>query len=190
MKNQRIIISLVAIMSLFISIGARAATSTDEYAEAKQFINQNVSCQSLTQDQLEKIGDYYMEQMMPGQAHKNMEQVLGGEGSESLRQAHIFMARRWYCGDATGYGMMGMMNGTAYGYGQGQGYTNNIANRSYPGGMMGGWTNPSWNSGYGMMGFGPGYYGGYGWFGALMMIGFGVLVIFGILAALKYLRNK
>lgn len=75
-----------------------ATTSADEYTEAWSLISQGKTCQQLGFDQLEKMGDYYMEQMMPGAAHKNMEQLLGGEGSEGLKQMHILMARRWYCG--------------------------------------------------------------------------------------------
>src|SRR3989344_9516564 len=52
-----------------------------------------------------------MEQMHPGEAHEMMDQMMGGEGSESLRQVHINMAKRLYCNEGVG-GMMGggMMN--------------------------------------------------------------------------------
>ena len=53
-----------------------------------------------------------MEQMHPGEAHKLMDQMMGGEGSDSLKQMHIQMARKIYCNEDVG-GMMGsggMMN--------------------------------------------------------------------------------
>ena len=82
-----------------------------DFNETKQIIDSGISCDKLTDEQLESIGDYYMEQMHPGEAHKMMDQMMGGEGSESLRQVHINMAKRLYCNEDIG-GMMGggMMN--------------------------------------------------------------------------------
>jgi len=86
-----------------------------DFNETKQIINSGISCDKLTDEQLESIGDYYMEQMHPGEAHKMMDQMMGGEGSESLRQVHINMAKRLYCnediGGMMGGGMMNMMMG-------------------------------------------------------------------------------
>ena len=50
-----------------------------------------------------------MEQMHPGESHKSMEQMMDGEGSETLRQTHIAMAKRFYCNERAA-GMKGMMN--------------------------------------------------------------------------------
>ena len=86
-----------------------------DFNETKQIIDSGISCDKLTDEQLESIGDYYMEQMHPGEAHKMMDQMMGGEGSESLRQVHINMAKRLYCnediGGMMGGGMMNMMMG-------------------------------------------------------------------------------
>lgn len=85
-----------------------------EFSEAKALVDSGISCDKLSADQLEKIGDYYMEKMNPGEAHVLMEQMMGGEGSESLRQMHIAMARRLYCNEsAYAFGMPGMM-GSGY----------------------------------------------------------------------------
>lgn len=84
-----------------------AQNSTDEFAQAKELISQKISCANLTNDQLEKIGDYYMELMHPGEAHKYMENMMGGEGSASLKQFHINLANTYYCGNLTYRGMMG-----------------------------------------------------------------------------------
>lgn len=87
-----------------------------DFSETKELIGSGIGCSQLTEEQLEAIGDYYMEQMHPGEAHEMMDQMMGGEGSESLRQVHINMARRLYCNENIyiGYGMMGsggMMGG-------------------------------------------------------------------------------
>ena len=82
-----------------------------DFNETKQIIDSGISCDKLTDEQLESIGDYYMEQMHPGEAHEIMDNMMGGEGSESLKQVHINMAKRLYCNEDVG-GMMGggMMN--------------------------------------------------------------------------------
>ena len=104
---------LVLIIVLFSSIGYAA----EDFAEAKKLIDAKTPCSKLTENQLESIGDYYMEQMHPGEAHETMEKMMGGEGSESLRLMHIAMAKRLYCNDINssinyGFnGMMGMKNG-------------------------------------------------------------------------------
>ena len=86
------------------------------FAEAKKLIDSGVGCDNLTEEQLEIMGDYYMEKMHPGEAHELMDRMMGGEGSKYLKQVHINMARRLYCNENIyiGYGMMGyggMMNG-------------------------------------------------------------------------------
>lgn len=127
-----------------------ATMDINEQDAAKQLISSNESCDKLSQDQLELIGDYYMEQMHPGEAHERMDLMMGGEGSDNLRNAHIQMALVLYCGQTntsiTYGGMMGMMP-FMYRSGFGGGMM------GYPyGGMMG----------YDMMG-----YGGWGWIVAL-----------------------
>src|SRR3989338_4517719 len=87
------------------------------FAEIKSLIDSGVSCSELTNEQLEEIGDYYMEQMHPGEAHEIMDNMMGGEGSKSLKQVHINMAKRLYCNENVyvGYGMMNMMGGGVIG---------------------------------------------------------------------------
>lgn len=122
-------------MILLLKLSLVSAHTQQEFNEAKRLIDSKVSCNKLTDEQLEIIGDYFMEQMHPGEAHEVMDKMMGGEGSESLRQMHIAIAKRIYCNDLSGtvnYGMMGMMMkggmmnmmGTNFGYGTGmmQGY--------------------------------------------------------------------
>ena len=74
---------------------------------------EDLNCDSLSDEDLEKLGEAVMSYMHPNpQVHEEMDSMMGGEGSESLRQAHITMAKsylgcegnRWPAG-------MGMMRG-------------------------------------------------------------------------------
>src|SRR3989344_9661191 len=73
-----------------------------DFGETKQIIDSGISCDKLTDEQLEFIGDYYMERIHPGEAHEIMDKMMGGEGSESLKQVHINMAKRLYCNEDVG----------------------------------------------------------------------------------------
>jgi len=85
----------------------------------------DLSCSDLTDEELIRLGDGLMEEMHPGEQHERMDQMMGGEGSESLDAMHFQMGRNYLgCdsdnpavvwGGAMG-GMMGrvwpmMMNG-------------------------------------------------------------------------------
>ncbi len=110
-----------------------AYAQADEFEAAKAIIDSNAACSSLTEAQLEMIGDYYMEQMHPGEAHELMDKMHGGEGSESLEAMHIAMAKSIYCGETTG--MMGMMGSGMMGGSGTQGMMGSGMMGSY--GMMG-----------------------------------------------------
>ena len=106
-KNAKIILILIF---LFGASAVLAQESHDiEIEEGRKLVESKISCDKLSNEQLEVIGEYYMEQMHPGKAHEVMDNMMGGEGSESLKQVHINMARRLYCNDNIyiGYGMMG-----------------------------------------------------------------------------------
>ena len=81
----------------------------------KQLVDGKIPCDQLTENQLVQIGDYIMETMHPGDAHKQLEQQLGGEDSEQLKQAHLQMAQRMYCGRGMGTQSGGMMGSRSYG---------------------------------------------------------------------------
>lgn len=86
--------------------------------DGKALVDSGAACASLTNEQLESIGDYFMESIHPGKAHKYMDNMMGGDGSEYLNQMHINMAKRLYCNEAMymGWGMMGADGkGTMYG---------------------------------------------------------------------------
>jgi len=71
-------------------------SANENFTEAEKLIGEKVSCDNLSEEQLEEIGDYYMEQMHPGESHEYMDKMMGGEGSESLRAMHIQMAGEMY----------------------------------------------------------------------------------------------
>ena len=103
----------IALFILFlVLLASQVLAQEHDFTEIKSLIDSGVSCIQLTNEQLEEIGEYYMEQMHPGEAHEIMDNMMGGEGSESLKQVHINMARRLYCNENVyiGYSMMGMMN--------------------------------------------------------------------------------
>ncbi|MDP2685420.1 MAG: hypothetical protein Q8P20_10420 [bacterium] len=101
----------ILIFSMLLLSVSLVSAHEHNFDETKQLIDSGISCDKLTDEQLEAIGDYYMEQMHPGEAHEMMDQMMGGEGSNSLKQMHITMAKRLYCNEDVG-GMMGggMMN--------------------------------------------------------------------------------
>src|SRR3989338_6465608 len=111
--KKKILILVIFLLSIAIVLAQESHDS--EIEEGKKIVESKISCDKLSNEQLESIGDYYMEQMHPGEAHEIMDNMMGGEGSEPLKQVHINMARRLYCNDNVyiGYGMMGsggMMN--------------------------------------------------------------------------------
>ncbi len=110
---KKIFIILIFSM-LLLSVGLVSAHEHD-FAGTRQLMDSGISCDKLADEELESIGDYYMGQMHPGNAHKMMDQMMGGEGSESLKQMHIAIARRMYCNENAdgmmGGGMMDMMMG-------------------------------------------------------------------------------
>jgi hypothetical protein len=68
-------------------------------------------CDRVTDEELEEVGDAWMGVMHPNESvHERMDEMMGGEGSESLRQAHINMALG-YLGCAGGGMDRGMMGG-------------------------------------------------------------------------------
>ena len=156
---------------IMLNIGLVYAQEHD-FAEIKELIDSGISCDKLTEEQLEGIGEYYMEQMHPGEAHEMMDKMMGGEGSESLRQMHITMAKRLYCNeDISGMmnsgGMMNMMMGG-----------NMMGNNMMQSGMMG-------NLEYGF-----GYWNLIDTLYVILLIGLIILVYLSIIKLWRGVRNE
>lgn len=173
---------MIAVIVILLGLTSVFAHNED-FSEAKKLVDANTSCGSLSDEQLEQIGDYYMEQMHPGEAHELMDKMHGGEGSAQLKQMHIFMAKRLYCGDdSSGYDEMmgsgwGKSGNNTYGGMMGGGMMNMMS-----GGMIG------WGNGYGIMG---GW--NYGWslwsiLWTVLMVGLVVLVILLIIKLIKSIQ--
>jgi len=105
---KKIILVSILFLILSLSVISVYAVSQDELNQAKVLIDSNISCNQLKNDQLEIIGEYYMEQMMPREAHVRAHEMMGlTEGSEAEEQFHINMAKKIYCGENVGSSMMG-----------------------------------------------------------------------------------
>lgn len=119
-KKRRFLSLAILFFSLFLIGSVFAAESHEGSLEmGKNLVESGISCDELTDDNFEMIGEYYMELMHPGELHEIMDARLGGEGSESLRQAHINIGKMQYCGEYAGmqgYGWMmgGMGSGMMY----------------------------------------------------------------------------
>jgi len=176
---------LYVLIALF-SIGIVFA-DMEEFEEAKQIIDAKTPCSELSESQLEAMGDYYMEQMHPGEAHEVMDEMMGGEGSESLKQMHIAMAKRIYCNDISGmanYGMMGYgMMGTGFKKGTNYGGMMGMMGSNFGYGMMG-------NLGYGMMGQSYGYWSFINVLSLVLLIGLIILVYLWVAKLWKEVYKK
>src|SRR3989344_1596382 len=161
-KNMKSTKSIFTILILLLVISI-AGAEKDDFEAAREVINSKIVCDNLDENQLESLGDYYMEQIHPGEAHEYMGNMMGGEGSESLKQVHINMARSFYCGDQ--YAMSPMM-------------MNSIMGR--PNGMMGN---------YRMMGY-PGYYGLWGVTSFLFYVAIMALIVWVIIYLSKNKRRN
>ena len=132
MKNKLILFVTILIVA---EAGLAIVNGEEDFSEAERIIKQKISCDNLTNDDLEILGDYFMEQMHPGELHEIMDERMGGEGSLALKQAHINMGRIFYCGEnQASYG--GMMNtmmgrGTMYSSGMINNYYRNYDSPNY-----------------------------------------------------------
>ncbi|HLD75586.1 MAG TPA: hypothetical protein VI874_01085 [Candidatus Norongarragalinales archaeon] len=134
----------VAFLLLALAFSVAADAGIDE---GKRLVESKVACDALLDNQLEAIGDYYMEQMHPGPAHEFMDDMMGGEGSESLKRVHLNIVKRLYCNENVYVGYASYMGSMMGGY---FGQTPGTATGNTPYGMMNGY---GWNGwGFGLNG--------------------------------------
>ncbi len=134
-------------------------------------LNSEIDCNNVSDERWEELGDAVMSLMHPDeQQHELMDQMMGGEGSESLKAAHIYMGKQYLgCTSGTmGYGMMG--SGMMGMMGGGTGMMGNYGN--YGGGMMG-----------------SNFYG-WNWLGFLYQFLFLFLLILAIAALIKWISKQ
>lgn len=75
---------------------------------------EQIDCEAVTEDEWEKLGDAAMGEMIGNnERHEMMDNMMGGEGSDSLRAMHINMGQRNLncANDSSGTSSMGMMGG-------------------------------------------------------------------------------
>lgn len=93
---------------------------------SEDLINKQVSCSKLTNEDLEKLGEYFMSQMMPDlNRHAYMNKMMSSMGNSYEEQMHISLGTRQSgCTLSSGsspqryFPMMGLggMMGTSYGF--------------------------------------------------------------------------
>ncbi len=112
-KINENLVDLSIIMAILVISSGIVSAHERNFDEATSIIESKTPCSQLTDEQFELIGDYYMEQMHPGELHEIMDQRMGGEGSIQLRNVHIAMGKSFYCADnsAMPMSMMNMMMG-------------------------------------------------------------------------------
>ncbi len=108
MKNVYVIFSLAILVSI--------SFAHEELGSPEEMMNsimsqQNVSdikhidCSRMADADSEALGDALMERMVGNHAlHEQMDAMMGGEGSASLRQMHTLMGENWL---GCGAGLMG-----------------------------------------------------------------------------------
>ncbi len=96
-----------------------------------------IDCSKVSEEEFEKVGEALMTAMHPDpKEHEFMDQMMGGEGSESLRAAHVRMGKGYLCDEKEAFGRfrggMGMM-------GTGDEWKGQDGSYGLMGGMMSGW---------------------------------------------------
>jgi uncharacterized membrane protein len=83
--------------------------------------DETINPRKVGDEDLEELGEALMGVMHPdSQQHETMDEMMGGEGSESLASMHRMMGYRYLSGNSysmMGGGMMNMMGGGMMGYG-------------------------------------------------------------------------
>ena len=201
MRNMFIIFFIAFASAVFFAVRGNVAqahvgeSTTEEQRGVQQELQQSldavlksqqaqdlseIDCNAVDDSLWEEVGEALMGVMHPDpKEHALMDEMMGGEGSDSLRAAHILMGRRYAgCGDGSmGDGMMGMMGGMMMSggmMGRGAAASGMIESGGYGAGEM---------SGGNMMGF-P-FMGGWFW-----MIIVWVLIIAGIIWFIQLVRGS
>ena len=173
---------LIILIIVFISSSASALADKDHNVSIEDVLkevrqsqnieqNKDIQCEQITNEQFEELGEALMSSMHPNEEeHELMDQMMGGEGSDSLEARHIIMGQR-YLGclsgiTKSGFGLMSMTMGS----------WPHLATKGGENSMMG----------FSSMGLG----GGWMWLGWIWMILFWGLAILAIVALVRWLTNQ
>jgi hypothetical protein len=184
MKQVFILIGILLLSTALVSANGNHQAISEE---GRKLVDSNVGCEDLTKEQLETVGEYFMEQMHPGEAHENMHEIMGiEEGTEYHERFHVNIAKMMYCGEGgmMGSGMMNMMpmmmnmmgNGNTMGSG---GMMDMMGGQNMQSGMM-----------QGMMGYGFGYWNFVNVLYIILLIGLIILVYLWIIKLWKNMKTK
>lgn len=151
---------------------ANINSALQDIYKSQNISSQNqVVCVKVTDDQFDKLGDASMGYGITEQQHTAMENMMGGEGSATVKQAHINMGRA-YLGCWANYNsgpvLMPMM------------------------GYAGSLSAPFHSYYYGQQGFigWPSMMGNSGWFGWITMILVWALLVLAIVSLVKRMQRK
>ena len=176
-------IKLMLIMGVLLVFITGLVSAHGDFTEAKKLVEGKVSCDDLTDEQIEELGDYLMELMHPGEAHEQMHNIMGGENSETVRLMHINMAEMMYCDNGDGMSnMMNMMQGGMMGGGM-MGMMpmmSMMGSQNVQSGMMQG-IKGNWDYGY---------WSFINFLYVILLIGLIILVYLWIIKLLKDMKNK
>ncbi|MFQ5493314.1 MAG: SHOCT domain-containing protein [Candidatus Dojkabacteria bacterium] len=136
MKHKVSIVVLVIVFSLVGMVSSASAHGGDsrsgEEVIDEILLDQGVEevsdldCDLISDDEFEELGESVMSLMHPDdEEHELMDQMMGGEGSESLRARHIIMGRSSLGCSSISDGAFGMMGTTGFGNMMGIWGTNN-----------------------------------------------------------------
>lgn len=112
MDMGKMLFAIIVLILLLLNIAfVSAHEEVKNFTEAKKLVNSKAACNNLTEGQMEKIGEYLMEQMHPGESHEQMHKMMGlEEGSAIEEQFHINMTQNMYCNNSSfDISMMGRM---------------------------------------------------------------------------------
>jgi len=121
---------LAVIVAIALIPGAYAHGGHSGFSDVQGLLEKTVPCEQLSEEQLERLGEYFMELRHPGEEHEFMDKIMGGE-SETLKGMHVQMGRAFYC-DSAGMGSSGMMMDSGMmGFAAGQGMMNGYSGMMY-----------------------------------------------------------
>lgn len=176
--KEILVIPVFCMLLLNVTLAFADGDHQNEIEEGKGLAKSKISCDELNDEQLEAIGEYFMEQMHPGESHEAMHKMMGvEEGTGYHKQFHVNIAKIMYCGESgmmgSGgmMGMMPMMNMTGGNMVAGQNLQTNMMQ-----GMRGNW------------GYGFGYWNFINVLYVISLIGVIVLVYLWIVKLLRMQR--